>query len=329
MPQVLFRRCDRHGAILRRRECAGRAAAVPSKDAFIANALELVPLTVAPIEKLKGEQQNAVDQLSTAQMPTRADESFRFTNLSKLLENRLQPPSAVSDTSAPASIPQLTDDAARLVFANGQVDPEASCLEALPDSMYVGSLSGAPAEAQVALGRLSSERGGVFTWMNAATAADVQVCYLPAGVECTVPLHVVFASSSASEAGHAVMYSPRLLIVAEKDAKVEVVEEFVGEAGEGNYFMNSVTEIVLDQNASVAHRLVQTEAEGAFHIKSTFVQQEQSSSYELVEARLGGQLSRHVPPTLLQPSTVHQHDASASAILNMECCRDSTRISLL
>ena len=318
MPQMQFRRCGKHSAQLRRRECARRAAAAPTKDAFIANALELVPLTVAPIEKLKGEQQQAVDQLSTAQMPTRADESFRFTNLSTLLENRLQPPSAVPNVHTLASIPQISGDAARLVFSNGQADLEASSLQALPDSMYVGSLSGAPADAQAALGRISSQQGGVFTWLNAATAADVQVCYLPAGVQCPVPLHIVSVSASASEAGHAVMYSPRLLVVAEENAKVEVVEEFVGQAGEGKYFMNSVSEMVLDQNASVAHRLVQTEADGAFHIKSTFVQQEQSSSYELVEARLGGQLSRCVSPVPLQPSTVHHHNASVS-LRNLPC----------
>lgn len=300
MSQMQFRSCSRRGAQSRRRECTSRAAAAITKDAFIANVLELVPLSVPPIEKLKGEQQRAVDQLATAHMPTRADESFRFTNLSNLLKNRLQPPSAVPSASTPASYPQITD-AARIVFSNGQVDAEASILQALPDGMYVGSVSSAPAEAQAHLGRLSSKLGGVFTWLNAATAADVQVCYLPAGVECVVPLHIISASSAASEAGHAVMYSPRLLIVADEGAKVEVIEEFVGQPGEGNYFMNSVTEIVLGKNASVAHRMVQTEAEGAFHIKNTFVQQEESSSYELVEARLGGQLSRYVASHCFEP----------------------------
>jgi Fe-S cluster assembly protein SufD len=313
MPQLQLRRCTRRDAQLRRRECRSRAAAA-IHDPFIANALDLVPLTVAPIEKLKVQQQQAVDQLSAAQMPTRADESFRFTSFSKLLENRLQPPSAVPSASVPASYPQVSEDAAQFVLVNGHVDTEASSLHCLPDAMYVGSLARAPAEAQAALGRLSSQRGGVFTWMNAATAADVQVCYLPAGVECAVPLHVLSFSSSASEAGHAVMYSPRLLIVAEEHAKVEVIEEFVGQPGEGKYFMNSVTEMVLAPHATISHRLVQTEADDAFHVNNTFVQQDRDSTYELVEVSLGAQLSRYATVRSFDPDTVSPQEQVIIAV---------------
>lgn len=295
MSQFKLRSGLRRDAQLRRSKCTPRAAAATptTKDAFIANALELVPQSDVPSEKLKTVQQVAVDRLSTAQMPTRADESFRFFNLSKLLENRLQRPSDTPSTIAASEHPQVSEDAAQIVFVNGQMNAEASSVSGLPDSMYVGSLQNAPEQAQATLGGLSSQRGGVFTWLNSATSSDVQVLYVPAGVECTVPVHIVSVSTPASEEGTAVMYSPRMLVVAEEGARVEIIEEFTGrEEGSGAYFMNSITEVAVAKNAAVSHRMVQNEANGAFHIKNTFVQQEESSSYELVEVSLGGKLAR-------------------------------------
>lgn len=287
---------------------ARAAAPAAPKDEFISSAVELV--SGAPtVEQLR---KDALSQLSVASMPTREDESFRFTNISSLLENRLLAPAAAPALSTAVDCSLKCSENTRVVIVNGTVDSDASSLVGLPDGMYVGSLSSAPAEAQSALGRLSSQRGGVFTWMNSATAADVQVCYVPAGVECPTPLHVAVVSTTASEPGHAVMYSPRLLIIAEEGAKLELIEEFAGQqVGEGHYFVNAVTEVHLAEKASISHRVVETEAEGTFHIKGTFVQQEESSQYELVEARLGGQLTRQAFRTIT---------AAVQGLIPTRCC---------
>jgi Fe-S cluster assembly protein SufD len=309
------------GTHFRRRQCAVRAAAPTTpNDAFISNAVDVVSGTPT-IGQLREE---AMSRLSAASMPTRADESFRFTNISKLLENRLLAPSAAPVSSTAPDCSLRCSENTEIVIRNGGMDSNASNLDGLPEEMFVGSLSDAPAQAKSALGRLAAQRGGVFTWLNSASATDVQVCYVPAGVECPTPLHVVVFSTTASESGHAVMYSPRLLIVAEEGAKVEVIEEFAGQQmGNGNYFVNSVTEVHIAAKASVSHRLVETEAEGTFHVKSTFVQQAEGSSYELVEARLGGQLSRCVSNTtaVLQglPELAQALQGSRQDLLFMHC----------
>ena len=74
---------------------------------------------------------------------------------------------------------------------------------------------------------------------------------------------------------------------------MEIVEEYGASTSSGRYFSCGVTEVFLEERAHVRHQYVELEAAGAVHIKGTLVQQAQSSSYTLTEARVGGGLSRH------------------------------------
>lgn len=257
------------------------------QDAFIAAVLE------ARSEETTVLRENALAELSSARMPTRNDESYRFTNITSLLENQIQ---AASGGAPEVGCTLSSADASHVRVVNGKIDAEASNVSGLPEGMFVGTLANAPESARKTLGSLSESSHGVFALLNAATASDVLVIHVPAGVECTVPLHALIISSSATANGCVALSSPRLLVVAEEGARVEVVEEHVGQQdGQGQYFSNSVAEFVLDQDATVTHRFVETDIDGAFNVKSTFVKQEQSSSYELIEARLGGKLTRCEP----------------------------------
>lgn len=254
------------------------------QDAFISAALE------AHTEQATVLRDHAVAELSSARMPTRGDESYRFTNISPLLENQVQ---AAPATALQVDCPLSSAETSSVRVVNGKIDTESSNLSGIPDGMFVGNLADAPQSARDALGSLSKSSSGVFALLNAATATDVLVVHVAAGVECIVPLHVLVISSSATANGCVAMSSPRLLIIAEAGAKVEVVEEHIGQQdGQGQYFSNSVAEIVLAQKASVSHRFVETDVDGAFNMKHTFVSQAERSSYELTETRLGGKLTR-------------------------------------
>eukprot|EP00878_Enallax_costatus_P007611 GHUV01007969.1.p1 GENE.GHUV01007969.1~~GHUV01007969.1.p1 ORF type:complete len:263 (+),score=86.50 GHUV01007969.1:108-791(+) len=54
-----------------------------------------------------------------------------------------------------------------------------------------------------------------------------------------------------------------------------------------------VAEVVLAENAVLKHGYVNREAQNAQHFKATLVTQAESSTYELVEARVGGSITRH------------------------------------
>ena len=145
------------------------------------------------------------------------------------------------------------------------------------------------------LGAASGSRGGVFAQLNSAGAPDAAVVDVPAGVAAAGPLHILYLSSPADgEAGTATS-CPRCLIRLGDGARLEVVEEFaaLGGTDEGSYFVNAVTEIELGVGAELRLTYVGDDAPRATHIKGTYVNQAEDSNFSLLEARVGGSLSRH------------------------------------
>ncbi|CAI5991973.1 unnamed protein product [Closterium sp. NIES-64] len=239
--------------------------------------------------------------------PSRKDEEFRFTDLKSLramLDKALEKGAATGSESQVVSADALAEYTleeaknSRLVVLDGAIRLELSDLTGIPAQMTVKLLSELNAEeverfVTPNLGR-SSAQADLFAAINGASAADVLVIAVPANVKLpNHPVHIVYASSSASPAPA----SPRLLVVAEAGAEVEVVEEFVGGASAGGgkgEWVNAVAEIVIGAEGSVSHAVIQNQpAKDCFNIKRTFVAQEESSRYSLVEAQLGAALSRH------------------------------------
>ncbi|CAI5459600.1 unnamed protein product [Closterium sp. Yama58-4] len=238
--------------------------------------------------------------------PGRKDEEFRFTDLKSLramLDKALEGAATGSESqvvSADVLAEYTLEEAnnSRLVVLDGAIRPELSDLTGIPAQMTVkllSELNTEEVERFVApnLGRFAAQ-ADLFAALNGASAADVLVIAVPANVKLpNHPIHIVYASSSASP----VPASPRLLVVAEAGAEVEVVEEFVGGASAGGgkgEWVNAVAEIVIGAEGSVSHAVIQNQpAKDCFNIKRTFVAQEESSRYSLVEAQLGAALSRH------------------------------------
>ncbi|CAI5461398.1 unnamed protein product [Closterium sp. Yama58-4] len=239
--------------------------------------------------------------------PGRKDEEFRFTDLKSLraiLDKALEGAATGSESqvvSADVLAEYTLEEAknSRLVVLDGAIRPELSDLTGIPAQMTVKLLSELNADeverfVSPNLGRFAAQ-ADLFAALNGASAADVLVIAVPANVKLpNHPIHIVYASSSASPAPA----SPRLLVVAEAGAEVEVVEEFVGgvSAGGGKgEWVNAVAEIVIGAEGSVSHAVIQNQpAKDCFNIKRTFVAQEESSKYSLVEAQLGAaHISRH------------------------------------
>jgi Fe-S cluster assembly protein SufD len=289
---------------------AAAAAAAPAaraEDRWIAGALEALA-GAAPVDTpapLRALRDSCAAALATARMPTTKAEEWRFTDLSPLLARALAPPPPPDAAAAAAAAARHAlgrAPAAALVLVDGALREELSSVGPLPPGTYVGALAGAPAEVvAAALGAQSRARGGPFAALNGAGARGAVVVHAPAGAAIAGPIHVLWLSSAAAGAaaagagGPLAASAPRLLIVLEEGASAEVVEEFapLEPAAPGAYLVAAVAEVELDDGAALRHAYVVLEAPGAAHAKATLVNQGARSEYALVEARLGGGLTRH------------------------------------
>lgn len=156
---------------------------------------------------------------------------------------------------------------------------------------YPGHLITAPAPPPQ--GAQSATRGGPFSVINGAAATDALCIHVPASTTVTTPIHILHIQTSGSTS------APRVLIVADSSSSLEVVEEYVsaGQAaaaeGASSSFCCPIAEVVLAEGAALKHAYLEREAAGAACMKGTLVAQAARSEYTLVEARVGGSLTRH------------------------------------
>ncbi|KAL8159676.1 hypothetical protein V2J09_001213 [Rumex salicifolius] len=265
-----------------------------------------------PLQKIRDV---SADSLLSLKWPSRKDEAFRFTDMSFLRSSQIHP---VASPPLDIGITRSSEDAQlpNLVIVDGYAINSLSNLSALPDGVFVGSLSDLPSEAalQKVHDFVSNFEGDLFWLLNGVGAPDVTVIYIPEGCQVDTPVHIKYYSAEVSDDGsnNLPVSNPRVLVFVEKGGYVGIIEEYLGADETKCYWANSVLEVVIEQEATVSHSYVQRQSLGAAHIKWTSVTQEAASTYKLVEVSCGGKLSRHNvhvqqvgPDTITELSTLH------------------------
>ncbi|MFH1017858.1 MAG: Fe-S cluster assembly protein SufD [Pseudomonadota bacterium] len=227
--------------------------------------------------------------------PTTQDEEWKDTNVVSLSEIGFGPAPSAQLGIVPGYISSLRVGEARgprLVFINGSFRPDLSDVRKLPPGVTVASLRGVlrsrPGELRNLLGRCANVASSPFTAVNAALFIDGAFLRIGRGVALENPIELSFLSVSN---GVPVFSHPRNLIVAEEGSKASVIETYAGLNG-SPYWVNPVTEIILEANARLSHFKAQEDNKGAFHVATIAVRQERDSVFASHAFQLGGVLVR-------------------------------------
>jgi Fe-S cluster assembly protein SufD len=210
-------------------------------------------------------------------LPTRKLEAWRYTDLKSL--------AAVSFAeTAPAAVPPTLPDLGlpRLVFVNGAYD---ASLSTPPDFLQPFAKVAEGSTLPLAL-------------INAEHAQDGITLSIPAGQDAGAVLLVSYASAASAIAFH-----PRHRITLGPGAKLTLIEIAMGQ---GVYWHNPVTDIALQENATLAHYRLQDESQDSFHLATIRAKIAANAAYESFTATLGAKLSRaefHVNLTGLNAAT--------------------------
>ncbi len=225
---------------------------------------------------------------------TRGNEQWRFTSVAPIAnatfrhspDGRTAPPTP----DAVRSLAPWDERWTTLVFVDGRLAPGLSSPSG-PDGLAAAALASteAAADPRVAaeLGRHAAPGQGGFLALNAAFLDDGALVAAPPGASGTV--HLVFVSSDQPEPQ---VIHPRALIVAGENSELAVLESYVG-MGDGSYFTNAVTEVVLGQGARVSHHLYLHESPAAFHIGSMRVSQGRDSAFASTSFSRGCRVGRN------------------------------------
>jgi Fe-S cluster assembly protein SufD len=231
--------------------------------------------------------------------PTTDEEDWKYTNTAPLARREFRPADASAASSlAPAAIEPFVyaeARASRLVFVNGLFAPALSSLARLPGGVVVADISAALAGEHGALVRakLNSLAPAVgvsaFASLNTAFFGGGAFIFVPQGARVETPVQLLFLSDASG--GH--LASPRLLVVAERESEINIIESYAAIGAGGEYLTNTVAEIFVGDNARVTHVKVQDEDDAAFHVGTTQAEVGRDAVYDLTTITLGSKLSRH------------------------------------
>lgn len=209
-------------------------------------------------------------------LPTPAWEGWQHTNLRPLaqaLPAYTEAPVKFDTARLPAP---LLANAARLVIVNGQYQPQ---LSTSPPGVTVTPLLDAPdiGTWTTGVGDLAAKP---LKALNAAHLRDGLV--LEVAGEVARPLEILFCNSSGA-------IHPRLACRLAPNASLTLVERH---CGEGAYFANHVSHLVLERDSRLKFYRFMDEAPSAFHISLTEVRQHKNTHFEGFSMARGGLVAR-------------------------------------
>jgi Fe-S cluster assembly protein SufD len=231
-------------------------------------------------------RQAAETRLSKRDLPTTADEDWKYTDLKALGQQSFGPaPRAILDISTHL-LPEMVGT--RQVFVNGHHAPHASCVSAVPAGVRFLPMSTA-SEACHALGTVGpTHNQSAFDDLNTARFEDGAVILVPKNMKVALPLHLLFITKAEAP----VAIFPRVLIVLERGAELELVEEH---HGEGTYLTCPVIEVRVAENAILRHERVQRDSDDAFHLGTLKAEVAKGGHYHSRTLSFGARLSRQQP----------------------------------
>ncbi|MEW6144992.1 MAG: Fe-S cluster assembly protein SufD [Thermodesulfobacteriota bacterium] len=234
--------------------------------------------------------------------PTPENEDWRFTNVAPIARTAFSIEKNGHKQVAPAALDKYTFPklkTIKLVFVDGSYTQELSDVSVLPRGVEVMSLasalSGEEELVKKYLSKYADFKDEAFTALNTAFMQDGGFIYIPRGTRLKEPVHLLYITVKSD---NATITNPRNLVIVEDNCEANIIEHYVS-LDEGVYFSNVVTELVVGENSSVGHYMIECESSKAFNVSTLRAQQGRSSNIRSHSVLLGGALVRNnVHPVL-------------------------------
>jgi len=247
-------------------------------------------------------RKNAWNRFVSRGFPTTRDEEWRFTGVAPIAERAFALAPAATDGAGLDAHRLIDVPAAELVFVNGHYVPALSRIQALPNGIRVGSVTEAHDLAARYLSTIAPIESQPFVALNTAFLDDGAFIELPAGAIVEGAIHLLFVTTpqvrlkpdttTVKPDTTTVMSHPRVLVILGANSQASIVETYAGPA-DTTYFTNTVSEIVVGDNAVLSHVKLQYEGAEAFHVGSTHVHVKRNGTYVSNAVNLGGGLVRN------------------------------------
>lgn len=255
-------------------------------------------------------RRDAIGQFEALGFPTIRNEEWKYTNVQPLVQNTYSLFGGRKTTLTQEDIRPFLfheDGDFVLVFVNGVFQAGLSVLPEIQGGIVVDHF----AAAQQQYGTIfrnhfaqhADYRSDAFTALSTAFALDGAFVYVPDGQVLNRPVHIVLIADARNEN---VFMQPRNLVVLGKNSSARMVESY-GVIGDNIGFLNTVTEMFIDENARGEYYKVQDTPGQSSVVGTLQVHQERSSVLTTVTTTLEGRFVRNNLNILLNGEGCESH----------------------
>ncbi len=252
---------------------------------------------------LKDLRRDAFAHFTAQGFPGERDEDWKYTSLRPLEKRGFVSTSSVPEQIQPGLLePVLLREqpAYQLIFINGRYTPVLNDAVNRISGLHITELSQSLQQdargLQTWLAPETIWKRDSFTALNTAFLQDGVLIECDAAVHLERPLQLIFVSRQQPQPSACY---PRILLRLGAHSQVTVIETYYGLEGSAN-FTDSVTQILLEDSASLEHLRIHRESPGDFHVSRVAVDQQHASSYTSHTFNLGGLWIRTDLQTRLQ-----------------------------
>lgn len=259
-----------------------------------------------PIHGLRLE---AIEAFHRMGIPTQRNEDWKYTNLNKLIKQDFDPMILKRDVMGNSLLFDSMDHikANKLVFTDGFYSHEHSSIldknSNLIISTFADELEKGNREVEEHLNRLSDYKTDSLAALNLAFAQDGAFIKVPKGKTPQYPV-ILFFISSESGAKH--ISQLRNIIIVEESSQCELIESYQNVSNCHN-LINSVTHILLKENARLDYCKLQLHDENYSQIDTTHITQERYSHSDTCTINLGGDLVKNNLSVILNDEHCETH----------------------
>lgn len=259
---------------------------------------------------LRERRMAAWERFQALPMPDPYREEWRRLDHSRIGINGVRPfASAPRRVSRPADLPaamralwdEREDAAGRLVQHNSEVVHERLDAELRTKGVVFCDLHTAVREHEALvrdrLGTLVPDDEWKYVALNAALWSGGAFVYVPRGVEIELPL-----AYGVGVTEHGLAAFPRLLVVAERDARVTLIDEAWSPTFEGRGFASGVVELFAGDGAAIRYVNVQRWGRHVNNFATIRARLGRDAQLLAILVGIGGDITRHtLEVTLDQP----------------------------
>jgi Fe-S cluster assembly protein SufD len=255
-------------------------------------------------EKWAGIRKESLQQLNSSPFPHKRIEEWRFTDLKPFTRIDFVPFAEAG--ALPATdieqyfIPE--SDRSRLVFINGKFQEKYSSIGGLGNGVTFGNLANYSDSDIVKeyLNKLADYENDVFVPFNGLMFEDGAFIHLEKEAKAEAPIQILNLYTDSKQAFIA---TPRMLVVAEEDSDVTIIEDHIG-LGKNEYMTIPVCEVKAKQRAHIHHVRIQRDNRNALHVSRPIAYVEKNSEYHSYTINLGAKLSRNEPKVIQEDEEV-------------------------